>query len=200
MSDDDVQPAVEEKQEKAPAKRKRRPSKTSSTPKPKIKDMVEEAINATYDARNGASLQAIKKYLSMNFGLEKPTYIRSALKRGVASGDFIQVKGVGASGSFKVNSTMTDKAAEKTRRQKDSEQAKMAKSQKTEKEAQRIAKRMKKAQKERESKKESPPKAAKKIKKVKPEKRVKTPAKKVEKKKKKSVKKSPKKAKRGSAK
>ncbi len=196
MADEDENPP-QETAEKAPVKRKRKLSKSSSTPKPKIKDMVEEAISATYD-RNGSSLQAIKKYLVVNFGLEKPTYIRNALKRGVASGEFIQIKGVGASGSFKLSTTVTEKPAEKTRRQKDSEQAKMAKSEKSEREAQRIAKRVKKAKKDRQAKKESPPKVVKKVKKVKPEKRVKT-NKKAEKKKK-SVKKSPKKAKKGLAK
>ena len=186
--------------EQTPSKKKRKPSKTSSTPKPKIKDMVEEAISMTYVDRNGASLQAIKKFLFANYGLDKhATYIRNALKKGVASGDFIQLKGVGANGSFKLNSAATTKPAEKTRRQKDSDKAKMEKDAKSEQEALRLAKKVKKAKKERLAKKDPTPspKSVKKVRKSKPEKKVKT-HKKLQKKK--SVKKSPKKAKKGSTK
>ena len=54
--------------------------------------------------RKGSSRQAIEKYIAANYKVG-PKYtgpLKQALKKGVEKGTFVQTKGVGASGSFKV--------------------------------------------------------------------------------------------------
>ena len=70
---------------------------------PKYLDMIVAAIIALKE-RTGSSRQAIKKYITANYkvGDSAGTHLKLALKRGVASGALKQVKGTGASGSFKV--------------------------------------------------------------------------------------------------
>ena len=70
---------------------------------PKYLDMIVAAIVALKE-RTGSSRQAIKKYITANYkvGDSAGTHLKLALKRGVASGALKQVKGTGASGSFKV--------------------------------------------------------------------------------------------------
>ena len=82
--------------------------KKSSAPKklqdhPKYTEMIKAAIEALKE-RSGSSRQAILKYVVSNYkvGDGASTHLKLALKRGVASGALKQVKGTGASGSFKV--------------------------------------------------------------------------------------------------
>jgi len=72
---------------------------------PKYSEMIGKAIVALKD-RNGSSRVAIEKYIAANFnvgGKVNSTHLKQALKKGVAGGSINQVKGVGASGSFKVS-------------------------------------------------------------------------------------------------
>ena len=71
---------------------------------PKFAEMVKAAIVALNE-RNGSSLQAIEKYIKANF--------KNALQRGEANGLFVHTKGVGLTGSFKVNKKEDKKAAKK---------------------------------------------------------------------------------------
>lgn len=82
---------------------------------PKFGEMVKAAIVAE-KKRNGSSLQAIEKYIKENFkvGETARQHIKLALKRGEANGQFVHTKGVGATGSFKVNKNEDKKTAKKT--------------------------------------------------------------------------------------
>ncbi|XP_022092357.1 late histone H1-like [Acanthaster planci] len=202
MADGDNLTAAEQVAHDAAAKskqrRKRRPSAIGPVAKPKFKEMVEEAISVTQDS-GGSSLQAIKKYLAANYGLDSHNaYIRNAIKKGVTRGELIQVKGSGASGSFKLSSASAAKPAKKTSRQKDSDKVRQEKDAKSAREAQRIARNATKARKERKAKRGTQEKQKKlKSKPSKGTRKIKT-HKKVEKKKK-TAKKTPK-AKKGSIK
>ena len=70
---------------------------------PKYIDMIVAAITALKE-RSGSSRQKILKYIQENYkvGESANTHLKLALKRGVAGGALKQVKGAGASGSFKV--------------------------------------------------------------------------------------------------
>lgn len=70
---------------------------------PKYSEMISTAIT-TLKERNGSSRQAILKYIKANnkVGDNCDRHLKMALKRGVAAGALNQVKGTGASGSFKV--------------------------------------------------------------------------------------------------
>ncbi|KAK8738528.1 hypothetical protein OTU49_003920 [Cherax quadricarinatus] len=72
---------------------------------PKYSAMIAAAI-ASLKERNGSSRQAILKYIVANYKIEEKavaTQLKHALKRGVSSGALKQVKGAGASGSFRIN-------------------------------------------------------------------------------------------------
>ena len=81
-------------------KKKAAPKKPADHPK--YSEMITAAIAALKE-RTGSSRQAIVKYISANYkvGDSAGTHVKLALKRGVASGQLKQVKGAGASGSFK---------------------------------------------------------------------------------------------------
>ena len=70
---------------------------------PKYADMIVAAIGARKE-RGGSSRQAILKYAQANYNVKDGanTHLKLALKRGVANGSLKQVKGAGASGSFKL--------------------------------------------------------------------------------------------------
>ena len=70
---------------------------------PKYVDMIAAAIGSLKE-RSGSSRQAILKYVTANYkvGDSASTHVKLALKRGVAGGQLKQVKGAGASGSFKL--------------------------------------------------------------------------------------------------
>ncbi|KAJ4442342.1 hypothetical protein ANN_03928 [Periplaneta americana] len=88
-------------------------SKSSAAKKPRVKpahprtsEMVGNAIKGLKE-RGGSSLQAIKKYISANYKVDSEKlapFIKKYLKAGVASGELVQTKGKGASGSFKLAS------------------------------------------------------------------------------------------------
>ena len=92
--------------EGSPAKGEKVKAKKSAPKKPadhpKYSEMIAAAIAALKE-RTGSSRQAIVKYIAANYkvGENAGTHVKLALKRGVASGDLKQVKGAGASGSFK---------------------------------------------------------------------------------------------------
>lgn len=71
---------------------------------PKYSDMVVSAIT-TLKERKGSSRQAILKHIIATYELDEKVaavHLKVALRRGVEKGTLKQVKGVGASGSFKV--------------------------------------------------------------------------------------------------
>ena len=86
---------------------KKAPKKKTVTKKPaehpKYSEMIVKAITELKE-RNGSSRQAIVKYIKANFkvGEKAENMTKLALKKGVASGILKQVKGTGASGSFKL--------------------------------------------------------------------------------------------------
>ena len=74
---------------------------------PKTSEMVMDAVKANKD-RKGSSLQAIKKHITANNKVDADKlsiFIRKFLRKAVADGLLIQVKGTGASGSFKIAPT-----------------------------------------------------------------------------------------------
>jgi hypothetical protein len=92
----------------------------SSTKKPRTKpvhprtsEMVVNAIKSLKE-RGGSSLQAIKKYIAANYKVDSEKlspFIKKYLKTAVASGELVQTKGKGASGSFKLAAAKTEKPA-----------------------------------------------------------------------------------------
>jgi len=93
------------------------PKKTkSSTKKPRTKprtsEMVVTAIKSLKE-RGGSSIQAIKKYIAANYKVDPEKlspFIKKYLKSAIASGELVQTKGKGASGSFKLAAAKTEKA------------------------------------------------------------------------------------------
>ena len=90
----------------SPAKAKGEKKKAASkkpAAHPKYSEMIATAIG-TLKERSGSSRQAILKYIQANFKVSESaaTHVKSALRRGVSGGLLKQVKGAGASGSFKL--------------------------------------------------------------------------------------------------
>ena len=74
--------------------------------------MIAAAI-AELKERKGSSRQAIEKYIAANYKVG-PKYtgpLKQALKKGVEKGTFVQTKGSGASGSFKIAKPEPEKKA-----------------------------------------------------------------------------------------
>ena len=85
-----------------PAKKTTKPAKPAEHPP--YSEMIKAAIVALKD-RTGSSRQAIAKYIIANYKVSEDsvkTHLKNALRRGVEGGKFLQPKGKGASGSFKV--------------------------------------------------------------------------------------------------
>jgi len=82
---------------------KKKPAAKKPAEHPKYVDMIAAAIAALKE-RGGSSRQAILKYITANYkvGDNANSHLKLALKRGVATGALAQVKGTGASGSFKL--------------------------------------------------------------------------------------------------
>ena len=145
---------------------------------PPTADMVKAAIAALKD-RKGSSLPAIKKYIAGNYKVDivkLAPFIRKFLKKAVEDGKLTQVKGTGASGSFKlVKAAPAEKKVKKV--------AKKPAAKKTPKKAAKkpAAKKVKKAKTPKKEKKAKKPAAAK-PKKPKAKKATKSPAKKAAKK------------------
>ena len=103
----------------APASKKVVAKKPKAKPAhPKTSEMVMDAVKANKD-RKGSSLQAIKKHITANNKVDADKlsiFIRKFLRKAVADGLLIQVKGTGASGSFKI--APTEKVAVKPQKKK----------------------------------------------------------------------------------
>ena len=100
---DTTAPAPAPATPKKAAKAAKKPKKVASHPK--TSDMVNAAV-AHLKERHGSSLQAIKKYIAANYKVDVAKlapFIKKAVKSGVTSGVLVQVKGKGASGSFKLS-------------------------------------------------------------------------------------------------
>lgn len=92
----------------------------SSVKKPRTKpvhpptsEMVGNAIRSLKE-RSGSSLQAIKKYITATYKVDSEKlspFIKKYLKTAVASGELVQTKGKGASGSFRLAVAKPEKAA-----------------------------------------------------------------------------------------
>ncbi|CAF0720393.1 unnamed protein product [Brachionus calyciflorus] len=83
---------------------KRGKKKAPTRSHPKFIDMVTECLEKL-DEKSGLSRQAILKYIVSNFSVDEKNsnqYLKVALKNGVKSGHLKQLKGIGASGSFKL--------------------------------------------------------------------------------------------------
>ncbi|XP_002742334.1 histone H1-like [Saccoglossus kowalevskii] len=168
----------------APQKKATKPKKPKApATHPKTIDMVVAAITNLKD-RKGSSLQAIKKYVGANYkvDLDKITpFIRRALKSGVTDGKFVQTKGTGASGSFKLKDKVkAEKKAKKPKTPKKPKAKTPKAATKKPKAKKPKAKTPKKAKKSpaKKSKTAKKPKAAKKPAKKAPAKKAKKPAKK----------------------
>ncbi|XP_036383846.1 histone H1-like [Megalops cyprinoides] len=85
---------------KTPKKRSSKPKKTGPT----VSDLILKAVSAS-KARSGVSLVALKKALAAGGYdvVKNNSRIKLALRRLVTKGDLVQVKGTGASGSFKIS-------------------------------------------------------------------------------------------------
>ena len=85
---------------------------------PTVAVMVNAAIVALKD-RKGSSLAAIKKYIAANYKVDIAKiapFIRKYLKKAVIEGKILQVKGTGASGSFKVGKVEKPKKVKKPKK------------------------------------------------------------------------------------
>ena len=146
---------------------------------PPVAAMVSAAIAALKD-RKGSSLPAIKKYVAATYKVDVvklAPFIRRFLKKAVADGKLSQVKGSGASGSFKLAKAATEE------KKKPKKVAKKPAAKKSPKKAAKkpAAKKAKKAKTPKKEKKAKKPAAAK-PKKPKAKKATKSPAKKAAKK------------------
>ena len=82
---------------------------------PPVATMVDAAITSLKD-RKGSSLAAIKKYIAANYKVDVAKlapFVRRYLKKAVADGKLNQVKGSGASGSFKLAKVVAEKKPKK---------------------------------------------------------------------------------------
>merc|ERR1712059_242200 len=80
----------------------KKPAAKSSNPKTSV--MVESAISSLKE-KKGSSVIAIKKYIATNYKVDPVKhshFIKKALASGVEKKSLIQVKGVGATGRFKL--------------------------------------------------------------------------------------------------
>ena len=164
---------------------------------PSCHEMVHAAVGALKE-KKGSSLAAIKKYIAANYNcdIEKlNTHIKNAVKAGVTKGTLVQVKGQGASGSFKMGTKKADAEKAKAMKEKAAARKKAAAEKKKAKREEAKAKKAAKLKAKKESVKAK--KTAKKtVKKSKttPKKSAKKSAKKVTPKKKKTAAKPAKKA------
>lgn len=87
----------------APAAKTKKVAPKKVAEHPKYSEMICTAIE-TLKNRKGSSKVAILAYLKGNFKVadNAGVHVKAALKRGVTAGSLVQVKGTGASGSFKV--------------------------------------------------------------------------------------------------
>ncbi|KAM8974542.1 histone H1-like isoform 2-T2 [Pelodytes ibericus] len=162
---------------KAPSKKAASVKKPAKSTGPSVSDQILKSVAASKE-RSGVSLAAVKKALAAGgYDVEKNnSRIKVAVRSLVAKGGLVQVKGTGASGSFKLNKKQVEdkeRAAKKKAPAKAKKPApkKVAKSPKKPKKTPAAAKSPKKAKKVAKS--------PKKVKAAQPKKAVKSPAKKV---------------------
>lgn len=99
----------------APSPKKKKVAAKKPAEHPKYIEMIVAAITALKE-KKGSSRQAISKYIVANYKVNSDnvaTHLKMALKRGVVNGKLSQVKGVGASGSFKVTKVEAPKKVKK---------------------------------------------------------------------------------------
>lgn len=116
-------PAATAPAAKSPKVKKTKATASGGVKKPKTKpnhpptsEMVQSAIKALKE-RGGSSLQAIKKYISATYKIDADKlspFIKKYLKGAVTSGQLVQTKGKGASGSFKISAALKPKAPKKS--------------------------------------------------------------------------------------
>ena len=149
---------------KAAAKAKKPAAKKADHPP--VASMVPAAIAALKD-RKGSSLSAIKKYIAANYKVDVvklAPFIRRYLKKAVTDGKLNQVKGTGASGSFKLAKAATEeKKAKKPAAKKPAAKKPAAKKPAAKKSPKKAAKKpaAKKAKTPKKEKKAKKPAAAK---------------------------------------
>ncbi|XP_061655725.1 histone H1-like [Phyllopteryx taeniolatus] len=95
----------------APAKSstKKKPSSGTKAAGPSASELILQAVAASND-RNGVSLVALKKYLAgKGYDVEKNrARLKAVIKGMVVKGAIVQIKGTGASGSFKMSKKNED--------------------------------------------------------------------------------------------
>ena len=127
---------------------------------PPVASMVDAAITSLKD-RKGSSLAAIKKYIAANYKVDiakLAPFVRRYLKKAVADGKLNQVKGSGASGSFKLAKVVAEKkekkpAAKKPAAKKPAAKKPAAKKPTTKKTPKKAAKKATTPKKEKKAKK-----------------------------------------------
>ncbi len=184
MSDVAALPVSDTPKASEVVKSKKAPAKKAPADHPKYSQMVNDAIAALKD-KKGSSRQAVVKYIMANFnvGTDKAAInkrVKVALKSGVVDTQITQVKGTGASGSFKI--AAKSKAVKKPAATKKATPAKSKKSaakKATPKKAKKSAASAKKAttKKSATSAKKASPKKSAEAKKAGASKKVKTPKK-----------------------
>ncbi|XP_042617226.1 histone H1-like isoform X2 [Cyprinus carpio] len=99
-------PAATAPPAKAPKKKSAAKAKKAG---PAVGDLIVKAVSASKE-RSGVSLAALKKALAAGgYDVEKKnSRVKLALKSLVTKGTLVQVKGTGASGSFKINKQQTE--------------------------------------------------------------------------------------------
>lgn len=97
---------------------------------PPVAEMVKTALKELKD-RKGSSLAAIKKHIVANNKVadisKLAPFIKKFLKKAVEDGKVLQVKGTGASGSFKINKEKEEKPKKPTVPKKKTETKKQEK-------------------------------------------------------------------------
>ncbi|KAM9325116.1 uncharacterized protein PAF06_001254 [Gastrophryne carolinensis] len=184
MSEPESAPAAPPAAETPAKKKRQQPKKAGAAKKsgskssgPSVSELLLKAVSACKE-RSGASLPALKKALSAaNYDVDKNnSRVKLALKALVTKGSLVQVKGTGASGSFKINKQQLNQADKKKATKKKSpakKPASAAKSPKKPKKAPSAAKSPKKAPAKKPAAAKKPKAAA-----AKPKKAAKSPAKK----------------------
>ena len=122
-------PAAAAPAAKAPKAKKAAKPKAAPT-HPKTTVMIVAAVKALKD-RKGSSLAAIKKYIAANYKVDTvklAPFIKKGIKSLVEKKALIQVKGKGASGSFKAAKVEEKKPKKKVVKKKPAKKPKKAKS------------------------------------------------------------------------
>lgn len=136
----------------APAKKAvAKKPKAAKPAHPKTSLMVADAIKALKD-RKGSSLAAIKKHVAANNKVDADKiapFIRRYLKKAVADGTLVQVKGNGANGSFKLAAAAKEPKKPKTPKKKPAAKKPAAKKAATPKKKKAVKKTATKSKKEK---------------------------------------------------